>query len=144
MNIANRYKGFTLIELLIVVGVLAILLALAVGGYLQYMRTLQFSEATQTMTNALKRTVEESTKRNQVLRLQISDQNTLVWSTQVGSVEVGRALLPHGVRVTEQTPLGEIRVTNRGLPNGQFTFTLANNRQSILVTLLPTGMVIAR
>jgi prepilin-type N-terminal cleavage/methylation domain-containing protein len=144
MNTLNRNKGFTLIELLIVISILAILLALAVGGYLQYMRTLQFSEATQTMTNALKRTVEESTKRNQVLRFQINNQNTLVWSTQVGDVEVGRSFLPHGVRVIEQNPLGEIRITNRGLPAGQFTFTLADSRQSIFVTLLPTGMVIAR
>jgi type IV pilus assembly protein PilA len=54
----NRQKGFTLIELMIVVAIIAILAAIAISQYQDYVAKAQFSEAA-TITDGMKTKLAE-------------------------------------------------------------------------------------
>lgn len=58
-------KGFTLVELLVTVAVLAILLAVAIPGFAEFIRAVRASSDVSSLTAALSLARSEAVKRNQ-------------------------------------------------------------------------------
>lgn len=134
----RRRRGFTMIEVLIVIGILAVLLAIAapmLGGYIQRLR---FNEGARTFSEAVLRARDTATRNSIAVRLEAA-ADTVSWFDQVSGAALGSVSLPNGVAVTDSVT---VFMSGRGLPLNQAEFQLADSNHSGSVWLLPTGAIL--
>ena len=127
-----------MIEMLLVLGVLAILLAIAAPMLNGYVQRLRFNEGARTFSEALLRARDTATRNSVAVRLEAQD-DTVRWLDNVSGAELGSSNLPNGVTLETD---GTVVMSGRGLPIAQAEFQLSDNNHSGSVWLLPTGAIL--
>lgn len=139
----NRYKtqAYTLIEILVTLSVMAILMAIALVTFMQYLDSARLNEAAQTVVETLRRAGSAALSRSEGYTVAASG-SALTWQKATDSVAQTQAL-PNGATVTNLTPAGPIQFSGRGLPTVQYTLTITTQGgRTKKVVLLPTGKVV--
>lgn len=115
--ISCRQRGFTLIELIVTFAVIAVMIALALPSYNEWIQNAQIRTAAQSITNGLQRARAEAVARNMPVAFVLGGGGAF-WSVSV--VSTGELIETHGA--------GEVspNVTLTVLTAGGTTVTFGN------------------
>lgn len=136
-----KTQGFTLMELLIILGILAILLAISAPSLFRFLQNTRANEAASTAAAGLRQAVGNALTRSEEVTVSLADSNTaLAWSNAGGTLKQ-KTVLPHAGVFTTIQPSSTITINGRGLPTEQYTLTLKTADVTRTVILMVTGKV---
>lgn len=130
--------GLTMIEILIVLGILAVLLAIAAPNLMGYVQRLRFQEGVRTFSESVLQARDTATRGSLAVRLEAGG-GSVSWFDHAAGVQLGQVSLPHGTEVAESVT---VVLSGRGLPLAQAEFELRDERHDARVWLLPTGAIL--
>ena len=128
----SNEKGFTLIELMVVVGIMAVIMAIGIFGITRYMAKERLNEAVNVLVADIQRARAWS-----ITRGQLSDPNLTVTCSD-GTSGTGRNIL-YGLMSDNTASYNIFEFCDK---NGDFQFNAGTERFNLQTTNLPGGVTI--
>ena len=137
----KNYAGFSIVELLVVIAVFAVLAAIAVPNFLQYMPKSRLNGATRIIASDLMAARMEAVKLNQTVYMQQTGGNDHEYKI-IKSADILKTVdLHNDYEDVAIDDFGKVVFNSRGIANSSHTVTVTNPSGSKTIDVNIAGRV---